>query len=216
VYMIDWDKTLAYASTPSSNGVHIVVGDGSSEKGVPKTRYQAFRSELIERLYGLTSPGTGEPVVSRVWTREEAFDGPFMDHAPDLTLTLRDGGLISILPSKSSVKQREEVSGTHRMEGTFMAKGPGILQGTRLYALSILDVAPILVHSLGLPIPEEMEGRVPAEIFEPLYVQQHPVEVSGHADAATLVAKGDGDPLVFDAEAEAKMAEHLRALGYIE
>ena len=97
-----------------------------------------------------------------------------------------------------------------------MAKGPGICQGDSIDPVSILDVAPMLLYNLGLPFPEEMEGHMPLDIFEPSYLQQNPIKVSGHSDSVAPAEQQDKYQVVFDAEAEAKVAERLRALGYIE
>ena len=86
--------------------------------------------------------------------------------AQDLTLTLRDGGFISILRSEALVRPRPQVKGTHRPEGIFIAGGPGIRRGARIAALPILAVAPTLFYSLGVPVPEDLEGAVATEAFE--------------------------------------------------
>jgi predicted AlkP superfamily phosphohydrolase/phosphomutase len=216
VYTLDWERTQAYASTPSSNGVHIVVADNDHEKGISKADYEQFRNKLIDSLYSVLSPATGKPAVTRIWTREEAFSGPHMHHAPDLTLGLWDGGLISILASDEPVKLRSKPSGTHRFEGVILARGPGIQQGANLDAMSILNVAPILLYTLGLPIPEDMEGHVPKEAFESSLLKLHPVVVGGRSESVAPMGKESVNKIVFDDEAEAKMAEQLRALGYIE
>ena len=41
--------------------------------------------------------------------------------------------------------------------------------------LSILDIAPTVLYSLGLPLPEELQGRVPVEIYQDVYLKDHPV-----------------------------------------
>lgn len=215
VYLIDWSRTLAYASTPSSNGIHIVRAKRPDQKGVMDSDYQGFRKELTEGLYKLTDPGTGEPLVQSVISREEAFKGPSMNDAPDLTLVLRDGGLVSILPSDAVVRVRENPSGTHRKEGVFMARGPGIREGVTSDALSILDVMPTLLYSLGIQIPEEMEGRFPQELFDPMHLKLHPPVISGHSEPPSS-NKTLEEQVFFDAESEEKMAALLRALGYIE
>ncbi|WP_300462931.1 alkaline phosphatase family protein [Desulfobacula sp.] len=216
VYMIDWEKTLAYASTPSSNGIHIVMEDKDHKNGVALTEYKQFRDELVEKLYGVTNPVTGKAVVSRVWTREEAFNGPYTELAPDLTMILGDGGLISILNSDEPVRQRDETAGTHRMEGVIMARGPGVCQGKSVDAVSILDVAPLILYTLGMEIPKQMEGRMPSEIFEVSYLQANPVKDSGDFEIRESVHWEESERMVYDEEAEAAMAERLRALGYIE
>ncbi len=215
-YLIDWDKTLAYASTPSSNGIHIVVEGEGYGKGIPRSGYERFRNELASGLLDLRSPGNREPVVAKVWTREECFSGPYMDRAPDLTLGLRDGGLVSILSSDVAVKEKKWPSGTHRMEGILMARGPGIRRGERLDQVSILDVFPTMLYCLGLPIPEEAEGRVPLKLFEEARLRNNPVLITGHSGAGAPGREERADQPVYDAEDEAKIAERLRALGYIE
>jgi predicted AlkP superfamily phosphohydrolase/phosphomutase len=215
VYMIDWNETYAYASTPSSNGIHIVRAEEPGQKGVKDSEYESFREALKEKLYTIAGPDGGAPVVKRVFTREEAFRGPTMYDAPDLTLVLRDGGLVSILPSHEVVKVREKPSGTHRREGVFMAKGPGIFEGLRSAPLSILDVMPVALYGLGIPIPEEIEGRFPQEIFDPRVLKQRPPVISGHS-RSTLSAETEQEQVFFDAESEAKMADLLRSLGYME
>jgi hypothetical protein len=170
----------------------------------------------MESLYGLVSPTTGKQVVTRIWTREEAFEGPYMHLAPDLTLRLRDGGMVSILASDMSVKPRREPSGTHRPEGIIISRGPGIRQGTTLNQISILDVAPLLLYSLGLPVPEDMEGRVPTEVFEPSLLKLRPVLIGECSKSVTPPAGKKTAELIYDAEAEAEVAARLRDLGYIE
>ena len=214
-YMLDWEKTLAYASTPSSNGIHIVVANGDHKKGIQKVDYERFRSQLMESLYTLKSPITGEQLVTHIWTREEAFAGPYMNLAPDLTLALRDGGLVSILASDMPVKSRSEPSGTHRPEGIIISRGPGIRQGIDLKQISILDCAPLLLYTLGMAIPEDMEGRTPTEIFEPSMLRSRPVSIGKIFTRAPVKEKSPSE-VVYDAEAEATIAARLRDLGYIE
>jgi hypothetical protein len=80
-------------------------------------------------------------------------------------------------------------------------------------SLSILDVAPVLLHMLGLPIPTDLEGRVPEALFEPDYLRSHPMAFAAAAGssfgAATLTPE-------VDPRMEAEVVGHLRALGYME
>jgi len=216
VYLLDWERTTAYAPTPSSNGIHIVVAGRGGEKGVSPADHGRFRARLMESLRQVTSPATGEPMVSHIWTREEAFDGPYMELAPDLTLALRDGGLVSILASDAPIKPRPEPSGTHRPEGVFMAAGPSVRQGVSLPQLSILDVAPMALYSLGLAIPTDLEGRVPTEALEPAALQARPVQMAASSELTVTEPSPTLVGPVLDEEAEAEILKRLRALGYVE
>lgn len=210
-YEIDWDKTTAYCPTPSSNGIYISP-PSSDGKGVPPGQYESFRRELMDALRQFTDPATGTPVVTQIWTKEEAFGGAKSASAPDLTVMLRDGGLVSILPSEVLLKARAKVSGAHRPNGVFVAAGPGIRRGARIPSQSILDVAPLLLYKLGLSIPEDLEGRVNEAVFEPAYLQSHPVR---HVDYTRPPLESlDASPA--DPYMEAEVIKQLQALGYME
>jgi predicted AlkP superfamily phosphohydrolase/phosphomutase len=213
-YEVDWARTTAHCPTPSSNGIYIPLAGRGREGGVRPEDYEGFRRQLIEALRGFRCPSTGEPVVRRIWTREEAFPGRYMDLAPDLTLSLRDGGFVSILPSETTLKPRREPSGTHRPEGVFVAVGPGIRPGARLAQLSILDVAPLLLYALGLPIPDELEGRVPTELYETSRIANRPVMTGGSTRSSEPVPKTV--PVDVDVDGEKEILQRLKALGYLE
>ncbi|WP_193383885.1 hypothetical protein [Pyrococcus yayanosii] len=54
----------------------------------------------------------------------------------------------------------------HRLNGIFLAYGPGIKKGYKIENAKIYDIAPTILHIFGLPIPNDMDGRVLMEIFE--------------------------------------------------
>src|SRR5207245_1694699 len=199
-YLLDWEKTRAYAPTPSSNGIHIVQSGPGHPGGVAEPEYEAFRRRLAHELQELTDPASGQPVVSRVWTRDEVFEGPHKSLAPDLTLDLRDGGLVSILASDVPFMARSATAGTHRRHGILMARGPGLKHGLRLGGLSILDVAPLLLHSLGLEIPADMEGTLPSAAFEPAWLGSRPVPAAAPRPVAQVQTAADDAFFTNDAQ----------------
>src|SRR5690606_7621438 len=46
----------------------------------------------------------------------------------------------------------------HRRFGIFVASGPGIKKKENIYGLSLIDVAPTILHYYGLPIGKDMDG----------------------------------------------------------
>lgn len=222
VYQLDWTRTRAYAPLPSGNGIHIVRADEAHPGGVAAGDYERFRRELAAQLLTATDPQTGERVVGRVWTREELFAGPNLELAPDLTLELSDGGLMSILSSPDAVRRRDVPTGTHRPDGVFVAAAADVQRGARLDTLSILDVAPLMLHALGLPIPSSLEGTFAHEVFDaaslaarpPRYVDDGPgVDPGRPPGPSSATERGDA---VFDEEAEAEIMKRLQSLGYVE
>jgi predicted AlkP superfamily phosphohydrolase/phosphomutase/tetratricopeptide (TPR) repeat protein len=54
----------------------------------------------------------------------------------------------------------------HRPFGIIVMKGPHIKQDERLYGATLLDVVPTVLTLFGLPIGEDMDGRVLIQAFE--------------------------------------------------
>ena len=209
---LDWTETRAYAATPSSNGIHIVRRrpDGT-EVGSASERAQ-LKAELVEKLRDLRHPNSGEHLVTAIGTDDEVFDGPFSAFAPDVSVMLVDGCVVSILRAASIVETRPEIMGTHRTDGIFAAFGPRVQPGISVERLSIMDVAALLLYCMNLPVPSDMLGRVPVEILRPEELRQQPVRI-GAADTHQLTPVGVSS---MDSDAESVIVNRLRALGYTE
>jgi len=201
---LDWSKTSAYAGTPSSNGIRIRV---------PEESYEAFRARLMQQLLDYRDPVSGEQIVTRVTPREEAFPGPAMSLAPDLTLTLSDHSFVSVINEEPIVLHRPEINGTHRPEGIFILGGPGVKSGEHPEPYSILDIAPTMLFCLGLPIPKEFEGKITAAAWEQSYLQAHRVGIDNTSGTFLTPEPGDSP---FSEEEQKAIWAHLQSLGYVE
>jgi predicted AlkP superfamily phosphohydrolase/phosphomutase len=211
----DPEHTTAFAPSLATNGIHIRVKQRPGDHGIDPQDYSAFRARLVEQLRRIPDPLQPEvPLLADVLTREQAFPGEHPERAPDLTLVLRDHGLISIVNAEPAADIRPNPIGTHYPAGILVGYGPGFRSGVKIGRQSIIDVAPTLLHSLGLPIPLDFEGRAVSDLFDPDFLANHPIRVgaatqSPDAAAATTssgMAKGE----------EAVILDRLRALGYVE
>jgi predicted AlkP superfamily phosphohydrolase/phosphomutase len=90
--------------------------------------------------------------------------------------------------------------------GILVAWGPLFRQGVVLKSASVLDVAPTLLHALGLPVADDMRGAVLTAALR----QHRPIEHV--ASYETGRRRGRGRTSAQDAE----IREQLRALGYVE
>jgi predicted AlkP superfamily phosphohydrolase/phosphomutase len=217
VLPLDWDQTLAYCVTRSSNGIHIRVADKPGDAGVPAAEYEAFRDQLVKDLYALKIPGSDKPLITKVMLREDIFAGPMMKKAPDLTVTVADHGLVWTSPGENVVERKEEISGMHYPEGVFIACGKDIRQGHTIERRQMVDVTPTLLYSLDLPVPGNLEGQPATDFFEEAYVANHPVEEG--EPAAERIDKEAKEPDASDArgaEDDQLVYDQLRALGYVE
>jgi predicted AlkP superfamily phosphohydrolase/phosphomutase len=106
-------------------------------------------------------------------------------------------------------------SGTHKSEaalhGILVASGGPFVRGREVQGASILDVAPTVLHLLGLPIPAGLEGRVLAGALDPAWLAEHPVRAGPAFAGAPVTA-----PAASDAALEDRLHDELRALGYVE
>jgi len=107
------------------------------------------------------------------------------------------------------------VSGTHKseaaLEGILVAAGGPLLGGHRVDGASILDVAPTVLHLLGLPLPAGVEGHVLSAAFDAGWLAENPVR-SGPAFAGLPVTA----PPASGRDLEERLHDELRALGYVE
>jgi predicted AlkP superfamily phosphohydrolase/phosphomutase len=213
--LIDWPHTLAYGVSTSSNGIRIRRHGDPGGGGVNPEEYLAVRERLQTELLQVADPETGERVVERVLTREEAYPGQATEQAPDLLVILRDHGFVLLQPSQVTVARRPKVMGTHRPEGVFIAAGPGLKSGVTVDELSIIDVAPAILHSLGIPVPVDLEGRLPREIFGEAWLASRPVQIGPPTLPPTAYPNGSGRVTMTNDE-EAAVVGRLRALGYVE
>lgn len=215
---LDWTQTLAFCPTPSSNGIVIRRRSEKFPAGVAPEAYEAFRDDLITNLLGLVDPDTGRPVVKQVLKREESFPGPEMERAPDLTVVLADHGFVSVRNREPAVVTRPVPLGTHHPDGIFLMAGAGVARG-RGAPMSIVDTTAIVAHSLGLPIPEDFEGRVPPSLYDPAHLAANPVE-KGARTMAVDPQMGIVGPARAAPEPEPEQREEilaqLRLLGYLE
>lgn len=210
---LDWQKTVAYCPTPSSNAIHIRVAREPGQPGIAPSDYLAFRARLIEQLYALPDPISGKPVIQQVLTREAAFPGQASADAPDLTLILADYGFVSIRNLEPVVFVRPEAVGTHHPDGIVLAGGPGIESGWHDRALPIADIAANLLHSLDLPIPADFDGQVMTACFSADFLQNRPARPG---PATRSVKDGLVQADAIPAEDRDKILAQLAMLGYLE
>lgn len=211
---LDWEKTTAYARSTTSNGIYIRQAKSGNDFGVPADKYEVFRNELRDKLLKVENPDTGRTIVKQVFTREEAYPGANNGQAPDLTLVMRDHSFISILRKEPCVATRPHPEGTHYPQGVFIARGPGFPQGVTASEFSICDITPILLYSLGLPISEDIEGRIPPGVFEEACLKETPIRKG----PPTLPPDSYAVQGAYHTSSDEENAimNQMKALGYIE
>jgi predicted AlkP superfamily phosphohydrolase/phosphomutase len=234
---IDWARTEAYFDENPYFPVLRVNLKGRQPLGIvePGPQYEAVRVRLIALLESWRHPETGAPIVEKAYRREEVYSGPCLEEAADVIpkWALHEGysyafKLSSRSPGGAWVERVDprhpenlsfftNKSGTHRDDGIFLAQGMAIRAGVTVEGARIIDLAPTLLSLLGVPPPDDMDGRVLEEIFTAVPADPVPEPllaaapaVNGCCAAATIPASG------YSAEDEDKISDRLRSLGYVE
>jgi hypothetical protein len=161
-------------------------------------------------------------VVEAVHHRDEVYSGPFVDDAPDLLIHWKDYAYFTKkgIDKAGQIFSRELTldasnfphSGTHRIDGIFLACGACIRPGQWLSGLRIIDVAPSLLYLQGAAIPNDLDGRLRSDMFDEGYVSANPPQYTG--DGATKEPPTQTPPT--PPEDDKLLQERLRSLGYIE
>ena len=161
----------------------------------------------------LRDPRTGEPLVDRVYRREEIYSGPYIDRTPDLIVQPRGWQYMAFghadFGSNKLVEPIIGLSGHHRPDGVLILAGEGVKHGIQVEGASILDLTPTILHALGIDVPQDLDGRVLSEAFEASSPVAQPVTFS----QANVYKDGASEPDLSDEEME-EVQEKLRGWGY--
>jgi predicted AlkP superfamily phosphohydrolase/phosphomutase/tetratricopeptide (TPR) repeat protein len=100
----------------------------------------------------------------------------------------------------------------HRPFGIFCMKGPHVKKDERIYGTTLLDVAPTVLTLFGLPVGEDMDGRVLVQAFEePPEIERIPSWEKEAGECGMHSSDLRMDPVAAQA-----VLEQFVALGYIQ
>jgi predicted AlkP superfamily phosphohydrolase/phosphomutase len=206
---VDWSRTVAY-SMGHVGQVYINL-KGREPHGIvePGEEYLAARQRVIDALHDLRHPQTGEPLVDQVIPGDEVVHGPHAHQTPDLHLVL-DGYRVIAFPlfaadGRLVTRQIRGDSGSHRRHGVLMAWGPEVRAGHQVAEARIVDLAPTILHLMGLPVPADMDGRA----LTGMLASDRAVEVAPVTEEDARAETG------LSATESSEVEERLRSLGYL-
>ena len=203
---IDWEHTEAYCHGTNSIRLNLRGRDRSGV--VDPADAPAVLARLTDRLMHLRDP-EGNRVIHRVAPREDLYAGPEVDRAADLLIAGHDDSVWFYYSEGENPTEIFEpsgwASGNHKPDGLFCAWGPDI--GVGRVDANIVDILPSVFAALGVPIPDDVDGRVLNEIFRPdRKVGPRWVEATAYTSAAG----------VRDAGFDRAIEDRLRGLGYLQ
>ncbi len=218
MHMIDWTKTRAYSTFSGGEDIVLINLKGREPQGIvePGEEYEKLREEIIAKLPTMRAEDGGR-VISAAFKREDVWEGPQVFLAPDIQCMTVDTACNMGASPVARVHAEEAKDGRpamHRINGIYGWEGKGIFQkGLRHGGPQIADMATTILHLLGIPLDEHLDGRVMEDCFTPEYRARRPVERrSGHY-SLTARDVGAADRSSDDEE---RLMETMRALGYME
>ena len=216
---IDWENTKAFAYGAYGN-IWINLKGREANGIVKPSELHALEDYICAELLKLTD-NKGHKVVEKVYKKEELYRGDFTDRAPDLIVRWVDYAYHSrqrfgeeekeiFMDAQKMPLTNLEMNGFHRMDGIFIATGAGIRKGVEITGAEIIDMSPTILYMMGLPIPEDMDGKVLNNIFKSECCEEGKIRTEKTAPGAK---KNDYEGY---SESEAKkVEERLKNLGYI-
>ena len=205
---VDWSRTRAY-SIGYIGEVHINL-KGREPQGIvePGDDYERTRDQVIADLRALKLPD-GNPLIEYIWKKEEIYRGAHMAEAPDILFLPRNLETIAFgdfeFGSNKIIQPSFGVSSSHRMNGIFVASGEGVKNAGQFSGAQLIDLAPTILHLMGLPVPTDMDGRVLTEAM----ADTRAVQYGGTSEGSATNQEG------YSEEEEKEVIERLADLGYI-
>jgi predicted AlkP superfamily phosphohydrolase/phosphomutase len=153
--VVDHENSIAYQLLFNSLGIHLNVEGREPNGKVSPEEYDDVREELIEELTQIRDPD-GNLVFDDVLPREEVYEGPHLEDAPDIVLVPRDyqydvsGSIVDTF--------RRNPHKNHKPEGILISNRD--LNVDPEEEASIYDVAPTVAAALGLPVDTKTDGEV--------------------------------------------------------
>jgi predicted AlkP superfamily phosphohydrolase/phosphomutase len=212
---IDWSRTKAF-TVGGMGQIHINL-KGRHPLGCvePGEEYENLCGYISERIKEITLPDSDQPFVKRVYRRDELFHGEHLKFMPDLILMPTDMRYLDSgieFASNNLFLKVDAVSGAHRTNGVFIFRSPDGLNKDNLKGISIRDIAPTVLYLLGIPIPDDMDGRVITEIIAEEYLSEHPIQ-SMQTSEKDSIKREIGYESAIDEE---MVRQRLADLGYLD
>ncbi|MFC1683625.1 alkaline phosphatase family protein [Candidatus Zixiibacteriota bacterium] len=211
---IDWDRTQAFFASIPTQGIFINIKRDGFGVVDPGEEYQQLRELIKNKLLELRDPWTKEPVVDKIWFKEEIYQGPQAKYAPDLVFISKGYAYLGrqLFGDHKIIRSAENLPvGFHRSDGIFIARGSMAQQDREIRGAEIADIAPTVLYAMGLPVPDDMDGKVLGEVFGNELLKQRPVEFEEAAED-----QAEDEEEIYSQEESEKIKERLKSLGYIE
>ncbi len=162
---VDWQQTRAYAIGLA--GIFINEA-GRESQGVVKagTEKRELTQELAAKLTGIRDPITDTVAIQEAIARENVYQGPYTDTAPDIIVGYAHGYRVSWETAVGKTSSEVFCDNTKAWSGDHCIH-PDLVPGVLFSNMKlpeekparIVDIAPTTLELLGVEQPAYMDGR---------------------------------------------------------
>jgi predicted AlkP superfamily phosphohydrolase/phosphomutase len=151
---IDWDNSAVIPLTGECLYVNRRLGS------LPGN----FVSELMGEIASIKTP-EGNLMAKQIENGKALYGS---ESAPDIIIlpqnvNIYNAPLIRLSWSEPSL---DKWTGKHTLYGILTIYGPDVNKGQEIIGATLYDIAPTILHMLGVPIPEDLDGKVLSEILK--------------------------------------------------
>lgn len=111
-------KSLAFAL--DDGRIYIHYKNKYPNGPVPQDKREDIQMKIIQALDDVVI--NGEKPFEKIYTKEEIYSGPYLDNAPDLIVTPKEGYNLLAGFGRKSIYERDHLTGTHNRDSFLIAK----------------------------------------------------------------------------------------------
>jgi predicted AlkP superfamily phosphohydrolase/phosphomutase len=146
--------TRAYSLIPGR--VYVNLKGREQFGSVDPSEYESLRDELVRSLSGMTDPDDGNPMVRKVYRKEEIYSGPLLDRAADLIVMPNDGYDLKGTLFPENLTGRSHLEGMHTYDDAFLYVRGRDLKSEDTW---IGDIMPSILRSFSMEPDPDLDGR---------------------------------------------------------
>jgi predicted AlkP superfamily phosphohydrolase/phosphomutase len=207
---LELSRTRALATVSEGNFGSLRLNQrGREPRGVVDAAHRdELLRELEARLRTYVPSGMDAPVVTRVWRGEDLYPGPENAIVPDLVFETRPDTQVVAEPGAAASGSYRTPVPEHARTGILVAAGPDLVTRAQRERADVVDVAPLVLHLLGEPIPRSMDGTLHSDWLE--------LARAARYDESPAPTRSSGARPAFSSAGSAEIRARMQALGYVD
>ena len=213
--LFDYGRSKVYSLTSTANfGFLMANRIGRDPLGtVPDPKVRALGEQLRQGLLAFKDPSTGSPIIKNFWRADELYPAEQAEAYCDFILEAdEDYAVVDYCYSPEELERpvMDYLIATHEVTGVVAYWGNHSAGVGPVDSMNLVDICPTILHAMGLPIPNDLDGR-PAMLTQEMSSRH----VETFDPSAELKFGTVSSEPVYTEEEEEQIKDRLRDLGYL-